>query len=432
MLLLSGGTVYHHRAFEVADVLIGDDGRIAAVGPSLVREDFEGSVIQAENLMIVPGFVDVHVHLREPGFSYKETIYSGTMAAAAGGYTCVCPMPNLKPVPDGREGLDAELEAIRRSAKTWVLPYGAITAGEHGKELADMAAMAPDVIGFSDDGFGVQSEDMMRRAMLEAKRLSRPIVAHCEDMSYLKGGWAVHAGRYAKEHDLPGNDPRSEWTQVKRDIDLVRETGCQYHVCHISTRESVDLVRRAKAEGLPVTCETAPHYLLLTEDDLQDDGRFRMNPPIRTEEDRAALIEGLNDGTVDCIATDHAPHSAEEKSRGLRGSANGVVGLECAFPVVYTGLVLEGKVPLERVLDALITRPREIFALGGGTLSVGEAADLTLLDLNRFDTVDPTRFRSLGRATPFAGWGVHAGIAMTIVDGEIVYADLHPGEEVPF
>ena len=348
---------------------------------------------------------------------------SGTAAAAAGGYTAVCAMPNLNPVPDGPESLDQELAAIRRDAAVHVYPYGAITQGERGEALADLETMAPFVPGFSDDGRGVQSGEQMRRAMLLAKKLDRPIVAHCEDESLLAKGWCVHDGDFARAHGLTGNDPASEWRQVERDLRLVRETGCRYHVCHVSTKESVALIRAAKAEGLPVTCETGPHYLCLCDQDLEDHGRFKMNPPIRSAGDREALIQGLLDGTVDCIATDHAPHSAEEKARGLRGSLNGVVGLECAFPVLYTALVKTGKVPLEVILNALCVNPRRIFKLPGGTIEEGQPADLTVLSLDCPGVVDPEGFRSLGRATPFEGWRVDAAVVMTLCDGKIVYQE---------
>lgn len=338
-------------------------------------------------------------------------------------------MPNLKPVPDSLENLRVQLDLIRKNAKVHVYPYGAITCGEKGEALADLAAMAPYVTGFSDDGRGVQSEEMMRAAMTLAKTLDKPIVAHSEDESLLAKGWAVHDGDFARRNNLPGNAPASEWKQVERDIRLVRETGCRYHVCHISTKESVALIRAAKAEGLPVTCETGPHYLVMCDEDLQDEGRFKMNPPIRSAEDRDALVAGLLDGTVDCIATDHAPHSAEEKSRGLRGSLNGIVGLETAFPILYTNLVETGIVPLETVLNALCVNPRKIFSLPGGSIEEGAPADLTVLDLNRPHVINSQTFRSLGRATPFDGWGVSAAVAMTICGGEIAYADLQNQEE---
>ena len=420
-LLLKGGTVYTGDGFVNADVLV-DEGRIVSVSPSISQEG--ASVIELQDQLIVPGFVDVHVHLRQPGFSYKETIYSGTSAAAAGGYTAVCAMPNLKPVPDSVEHLEEELSAIRKDAKVHVYPYGAITVGQKGETMADLAGMAKDVCGFSDDGRGVQSQEMMKAAMAKAKELDKLIVAHCEDESLITPGWAIHDGEFCRSLGLIGNAPESEWKQVERDIDLVREVGCKYHVCHISTKESVELVRKAKAEGLAVTCETGPHYLVLTDMELENDGRYKMNPPIRTAADRDALIAGLLDGTVDCIATDHAPHSAEEKGKGLAGSLTGIVGLEAAFPILYTCLVETGIVPLEVILKALCVKPREIFGLPGGKIAEGEVADIAVLDTHRLWTIDPNNFRSLGRATPFAGWGVTAAVAMTIVDGEIVYADL--------
>ncbi len=424
-LLLTGGAVFLNGSFQNMDVAI-DQGRIVSVSSSLAN----ASVIELHNRLIVPGFVDVHVHLREPGFSYKETIYSGTAAAAAGGYTAVCAMPNLKPVPDNADALGLQLDLIRKNAKVRVYPYGAITRGEKGEELADLAEIAPDVAGFSDDGRGVQSRELMRQAMLLAKQLGKPIVAHCEDESLLTKGWAIHDGDFARRNGFPGNDPASEWKQVERDIQLVRETGCRYHVCHISTKESVALIRAAKAEGLPVTCETGPHYLVLTDEDLLDEGRFKMNPPIRSAADRDALVAGLLDGTVDCIATDHAPHSAEEKAKGLRGSLNGIVGLETAFPILYTNLVETGIVPLETILNALCVNPRRIFGLPGGSLEEGQIADVTVLDLNRPHVIDSSTFRSLGRATPFEGWGVSAAVAMTICGGEIVYHDLNTQEDI--
>ena len=425
-LLLTGGAVFHGGTFRQMDVAV-DQGRIVSVSPSLPKEGF--SVIECSDCMIVPGFVDVHVHLREPGFSYKETVFSGTSSAAAGGYTAVCAMPNLKPVPDSREHLDAQLDIIRRDARVHVYPYGAITCGEAGQTLADMAAMAPDVAGFSDDGKGVQSGSMMRRAMELAKQLDKPIVAHCEDEALLQKGWSDHDGAFARAHGLVGNASESEWRQVERDLDLVRQAGCRYHLCHISTKESVALIRQAKAEGLPVSCETGPHYLLLCDEDLQDHGRFRMNPPIRSAADRDALLEGLLDGTIDCIATDHAPHSAQEKSGGLQGSLNGIVGLECAFSVLYTQLVEPGILPIEKLVETMCLNPRTLFGLPGGVIAEGAPADLTVLDLNRPHVIDSTTFRSLGRATPFDGWAVRAGVAMTICGGEIAFGDVRNEQE---
>ena len=329
-------------------------------------------------------------------------------------------MPNLRPVPDCRDALWEELTLIGRDAAVRVLPYGALSRGEKGEALADLEAMAPFVAGFSDDGRGVQSEALMRAAMREAKRLDRLIAAHCEDNALLRGG-CVHDGFWAREHGFPGICSESEWRPIERDLRLVRETGCRYHVCHVSAKESVALIRQAKKEGLPVTCETGPHYLTLCDEDLRDDGRFKMNPPLRSREDMEALREGLRDGTIDCLVTDHAPHSAEEKSKGLRGSAMGVVGLETAFSVLYTDLVLPGLVPLETILDRLVTRPRKIFGLPGGSLEPGAPADLAAIDLDAPHTVDPEKFLSMGRATPFAGKLVRAETALTVCGGEIAF-----------
>jgi dihydroorotase len=416
-LLLTGGLVPADSCFRRLDVAVSD-GRIIAAGSDLPREGYR--VFELHNCLLTPGFVDVHVHLREPGFSYKETIRTGTLAAAAGGYTEVLAMPNLRPVPDCLESLREELSLIGRDAAVRVLPYGAVTRGEKGEALADLEAMAPYVAGFSDDGRGVQSEDRMRAAMLEAKRLDRPVAAHCEDNSLLRGG-CVHDGVWARAHGFPGICSESEWGPIARDLRLVRETGCRYHVCHVSAKESVELIRQAKKEGLPVTCETGPHYLTLCDEDLQDDGRFKMNPPLRSRGDMLALREGLLDGTIDCLITDHAPHSAEEKAKGLRGSAMGVVGLETAFAVLYTDLVLPGVVPLETILDRLVTRPRRIFGLPGGALEPGAPADLTAIDLDAPHRVDPEKFLSMGRATPFAGKLVRTETVLTLCGGKIVY-----------
>lgn len=420
--ILTGGTVFQGGVFQPATLTIAE-GRIVSLSPAVSSAD--ARVIDLRGCIIVPGFVDVHVHLREPGFSYKETIAAGTAAAAAGGYTQVLSMPNLDPVPDSLDHLRSQLDLIERDAKIRVLPYGAITKNEQGESLACFAALAPYVAGFSDDGRGVQSEDIMREAMRQARTLNKPIVAHCEANELLRGG-CIHDGAWAKEHGFPGICSESEWRQLERDLKLVEETGCQYHVCHISTKESVALLRDAKRHGLPVTCETAPHYLTLCDEDLRDEGRFKMNPPLRSREDRAALLDGLLDGTIDCIATDHAPHAAEEKAKGLRGSAMGIVGLETAFPVLYTRLVETEIVPLEILLDRLTVRPRRIFGLPGGSIEEGAPADLTALDLHTPHTVNPEKFQSKGRATPFAGDRVTAAIKMTFCKGELVYeADNH-------
>ena len=365
---------------------------------------------------VFPGFCDVHVHFREPGFSYKETVASGCAAAAAGGYTAVCAMPNLNPVPDSREHLNAELAVIGRDASINVLPYAAITVGQRGEQLAALEEMAADVAGFSDDGRGVQSDEMMRQAMLRAKKLGKMIVAHCEVNELLRGGY-IHDGDYAHAHGHRGICSESEYRQIERDLKLVEETGCAYHVCHISAKESVALIRQAKARGLDVSCETAPHYLLLDDSMLQEEGRFKMNPPVRGREDRLALIEGIQDGTIDIIATDHAPHSAEEKSRGLEKSAFGIVGLETAFPVLYTGLVLTGIIRLEKLVELLSTNPRHRFNI---PLS-GE--DCCVWDLNAKVTIDPAGFRSMGRATPFAGMEVRGRCVKTVYNGKTVYIE---------
>ena len=361
---------------------------------------------------VFPGFCDVHVHFREPGFSYKETVAAGSAAAAHGGYTAVCTMPNLNPVPDGPETLAVQEDIIRRDAVVHVYPYGAITAGEMGERLADMAGMT-GAIAFSDDGRGVQSEDMMRAAMVEAKRLGKIIAAHCEVNSLLHGGY-IHDGAYAAAHGHRGISSESEWREIERDLRLAKETGCAYHVCHISTKESVALIRAAKAGGVDVTCETGPHYLILDENDLEEDGRFKMNPPLRSKADREALLEGLLDGTIDMIATDHAPHSREEKSRGLAGSAMGIVGLETAFPALYTYLVKPGILSLDRLMELMVYNPRKRFHI-----PLGE--DYTVWELGKRVTVDPEQFLSKGRATPFAGRELYGVCRLTVCGGKVVY-----------
>ena len=372
------------------------------------------SGFDSSEYVVFPGFCDVHVHFREPGFSYKETIATGSRAAARGGYTAVCTMPNLNPVPDSVENLEVQRRLIEETACIHVYPYGAITVGEQGGVLSDLEGMAPGVVGFSDDGRGVQSDDMMRQAMLRAKALGKPIVAHCEVNSLLRGGY-IHDGDYAKSHGHRGICSESEWGQIARDLELVKETGCAYHVCHVSAKESVALIRKAKAEGLDVTCETGPHYLVMDDSDLQEDGRFKMNPPLRGKEDREALIQGILDGTIDMIATDHAPHSAEEKSRGLEKSAFGIVGIETAFPILYTYLVKPGILSLNKLLELLCVNPRRRFGLPLGT-------DYSIWDLNAAYPIDPEDFLSKGRATPFAGWQVSGKCIATVCDGKLVYA----------
>lgn len=363
---------------------------------------------------VFPGFCDVHVHFREPGFSYKETIASGSAAAARGGYTAVCAMPNLNPVPDSVENLRVQTDIIKKDALISVFPYAAITVGEKGEKLADLEALAPHVIAFSDDGKGVQSEDMMRDAMIRAKSLGKMIVAHCEVNELLKGGY-IHDGEYAKMHGHKGICSESEWRQIERDLRLSKETGCAYHVCHISTKESVELIRKAKAEGINVTCETGPHYLVLDENDLKEEGRFKMNPPLRSLADREALIEGIIDGTIDMIATDHAPHSAEEKAKGLKDSAFGIVGLETAFPVLYTKLVKENIISLEKLVKLLTENPRRRFGMS-------QTGDFTVWDLNESYKIDPEDFLSMGKATPFAGMEVFGKCMLTVRGGKVVYS----------
>ena len=416
--VIKGCEVFTDGRFVPSDVEV-DGGIVSRVEPGIVPA--QGiPVFNFDNCRIVPGLVDVHVHLREPGFSYKETMATGTAAAARGGYTAVCAMPNLNPVPDSAEHLAAELDAIRRGASVAVYPYGALTVGERGEEMADIAALAGSVAAFSDDGRGVQSEDMMRECMRAVAGTGKILAAHCEVNALLNGGY-IHDGEYACAHGHRGICSESEWREVERDLSLAAETGCAFHVCHVSTKESVELIRQAKRRGVDVTAETAPHYLLLTDADLQEDGRFKMNPPLRGEADRAALIEALLDGTIDMIATDHAPHSAEEKSRGLEKSAMGVVGLECAFAVLYTGLVETGVLTLERLTELMSCAPARRFKLPGGEIKAGSPADLAVFDTDTEYTIDPAEFASKGRATPFEGWRVKGKCLMTVCAGRTVW-----------
>ena len=389
-----------------ADASVADGIRASFLSSSF-------SVYNSDRYCVFPGFCDVHVHFREPGFSYKETVFSGSQAAARGGYTCVCTMANLNPVPDTPEHLHQQLDLIRENACIHVHPYGAITMGLKGEVLADLEGMAADVAGFSDDGKGVQADSMMRSAMEKAKALDKIIVAHCEVNELLKGGY-IHDGDYARQHGHRGICSESEWVQIARDLELVEQIGCKYHVCHISTKESVDIIRKAKARGVNVTCETGPHYLVMDDSMLKEEGRFKMNPPLRSKEDRDALILGLQDGTIDMIATDHAPHSAEEKSQGLEGSAFGVVGIETAFPICYTYLVKTGIITLEKLMDLLVTNPRSRFGLPVG-------GDFSVWDLEAEGIVDPQDFLSMGKATPFEGWPIQGKCLTTVCDGKQVY-----------
>lgn len=415
--LLRNANVYIDGGFRKTDIYV-KDGMIVSFDSGFHSN--EGVVsFDFDNKYIFPGFTDVHVHLREPGFLRKETIETGSMAAAAGGYTSVCAMPNLDPVPDSAENIKKEEEIIEKTAVVHVYPYGAITVGEKGEKLADLEGMAPYAFAFSDDGHGVQNDDMMRKAMTEAKRLGKVIAAHCEVNELLNGGY-IHDGKYAALHGHRGICSESEWKQIERDIELVKETGCAYHVCHISTKESVELIRQAKKDGVNISCETGPHYLVMNDMDLQEEGRFKMNPPIRDESDRQALIEGLKDGTIDVIATDHAPHTKEEKSKGLEKSLMGVVGLETAFPIVYTELVRKGVITLEKAVELLNVNAKKRFGIGA-SIKEGEKADLTVFDLDEEYTVDPEKFHTKGRSTPFEGWKVYGKCLMTMVDGRIVY-----------
>ena len=411
-LLIKNAQLYCAGRFLRTDALL-EGGALAALEADIPVSP-RGEVLDRPNIFIFPGLIDVHVHLREPGFSYKETIATGTLAAARGGFTRVCAMPNLDPVPDSREHLEAEVARIRECARVRVSPYGAITVGERGEALSDMAGMAADVAGFSDDGRGVQDEATMHRAMLEARRLGRPIVAHCEDMSLIPRGGCAHEGAFSRAHGLVGIPSQSEWRQVERDLRLAEETGCRYHVCHVSTRESVELIRAARARGVDASCETAPHYLLLDDSMLKDEGRFKMNPPVRGTQDRRALIEGLVDGTVGMIATDHAPHAAAEKAGGFAKSLMGVVGLETALPVLYTGLVREGVLSLEGLIARMHDAPAARFGFA-------DAGDWCVFDLGSRYRIDPEAFVSMGRATPFAGMEVYGECLMTIVGGKIAW-----------
>ena len=386
------------------------------VDNGVIKEADIVDLFDRSEYIVFPGFCDVHVHFREPGFSYKETMKTGSMSAARGGYTAVCAMPNLKPVPDSVEHIKEEIASIDKDACINVYPYASITVNEAGEELSDMEGLAPLSIAFSDDGRGIQDEAMMREAMIKAKSLGKMIVAHCEVNDLLHGGY-IHDGVYAKEHGHRGICSESEWKEIERDVKLAEETGCAYHVCHISTKESVDIIRRAKARGVDVTCETGPHYLLMTDEDLKEDGRFKMNPPLRSAEDRAALIEGIKDGTIDMIITDHAPHSAEEKSRGLEKSAMGIVGLETAFASLYTGLVKTGVISLEKLIDLMVYAPRKRFNIPL------KADDYCIWDLNREYTVDPEEFLSMGHATPFEGMKLCGRCLLTVCGGKIAYIE---------
>lgn len=429
---LTNGTIYTLNGWKKADLLLQPDS--VQLLPSGGKSDVPSSspsvrsgceTIDCSGKLILPGFADVHVHFREPGFSYKETIRTGSMAAVRGGYTAVCTMPNLNPVPSTRKGLQTQLNIIQRDALCRIVPYGAITQNQDGRgPLSDMEELAPYVVSFTDDGKGIQNSHLMEEAMTRAKALGKIITAHCEDESLLTGG-SIHSGTYARSHGYTGIPSKSEWAQVKRDIQLAEKTGAAYHVCHISTKESVEIIRKAKERNVDVTCETAPHYLLLSDRDLEEDGRFKMNPPLRDITDQEALLAGIQDGTIDMIATDHAPHSPEEKKRGLAGSAFGIVGLETAFPVLYTKLVKKGILSLEKLITLMAINPRKRFLLPGCLLSgeerEEESIDLTVIDPDSRYTIHPEDFASKGNATPFAGWEVTGKTLFTFVGGKKVY-----------
>ena len=419
-ILLKNAMAFVDKKFAKCDISI-ENNLIKNISTMILpmEDDF---VIDLKNNYLLPGLIDVHVHLREPGFIYKETVESGSMAGAKGGYTSICAMPNLNPVPDCMDNLNIELEAIEKTANINVYPYGSITKEEKGEELSDMEEMSKYIIAFSDDGKGIQEENMMLEAMNKAKELNKIIAAHCEVNELLNNGY-IHDGEYAKLHGHRGICSESEWKEIERDIELAKKTGVKYHVCHISTKESVELIRKAKYDNVDITCETGPHYLILDDMMLQEDGRFKMNPPLRSKEDKKALIEGIIDGTIDMIATDHAPHSEEEKSKGLEKSVMGIVGLETAFPLLYTYFVKEGIISLEKLVELMNTNPRERFEIGT-EIKVGEKADLTVYDLNEKYIIDSNNFASKGKSTPFNGYEVFGKCKMTMVGGKIIFNEI--------
>ncbi len=419
--LLNKCKIYQEGQFVQASILI-KEGKIFSIAPLFSKNEEEGAtLLEFNNCVIIPGLIDVHVHLREPGFLCKESIATGTLAGAHGGYTDVCAMPNLNPTPDSLINLQPQLDGIKKDGVINVYPYGSITKGQMGEQLSNMEEIADKVIAFSDDGRGVQKDEMMESAMIKAKLLGKIIVAHCEDNSLLNGGY-IHDGKYAKMHNHKGICSASEWKQIERDLKLVEKTGCSYHVCHISTKESVELIRQAKKKGLDVTCETAPHYLILDENDLQEDGRFKMNPPLREREDRIALIEGIKDGTIDMIATDHAPHTKEEKSKGLEKSLMGIVGLETAFPLLYTKFVKTGEITFEKLIELMSLNPSKRFNIMSG-IKEGNPANLTVFNLEESYTINPDKFLSKGRSTPFANERVSGVCKLTMVNGKIAWQE---------
>lgn len=419
-VLLKNGVVFTNKKFEQCDVLI-EGNIIKKIGKNIEKEE-QDKEIDLEGDYVFPGLIDIHTHLRQPGFEYKETIETGSMAAARGGFTSICAMPNLKPVPDSLENLQIELDAIEKTANVNVYPYGAITKNEAGEELSDMDEMFKNVVAFSDDGKGVQTEEMMKQAMIKAKSLDKVIAAHCEVNSLLNNGY-IHDGEYAKLHNHRGISSESEWKEIERDIKLAEETKAKYHVCHISTKESVELIRKAKQDGVDITCETAPHYLILDETMLKEDGFYKMNPPLRGKSDKEALLKGLQDGTIDMIATDHAPHSLEEKTKGLEKSLMGIIGLETSFPLVYTNLVKKNIITLEKLMELMNENASERFNIGT-KIEEGQVADLTIYDLNEKYIIDSEKFASKGRNTPFNGWEVYGKCKLTMVNGKIIFNEV--------
>ena len=418
-LLLKGGIVVSEGVSRKADVLVAD-GKIAAIGEMLTA-DADTEVFDAEGCIVTYGLADVHVHLREPGYSVKETITTGTRASARGGVTTVCSMPNLQPAPDAPETIAVEQQMIDEQAVIEVLPFATISSHRAGRELADIEALRPLSVGYSDDGNGIQTEPLMREAMKRIAAVDGIIAAHCEDDSLLHAGY-IHDGEYARTHGHKGICSESEWGPIKRDVVLAEEVGCRYHVCHISTKESVEIIREAKQKCAHISCETAPHYLVLCDVDLKEEGRFKMNPPLRAAEDRAALIEGIKDGTIEVIATDHAPHTAEEKSRGLKGSMMGIVGIETSFAICYTHLVRKGVITIEKLIALMSENPRRIFRLGGA-MQVGERADIAVFDVTKPYTIDTAEFLSMGKATPFEGEEVYGRCMLTLFGGETVWKE---------
>ena len=418
-IILKGGTIVCGEGNRKADILIADD-KIVAIGENLVA-DSDTEVIDVEGKIVTYGLADVHVHLREPGYSAKETIATGTRACAHGGVTTVCSMPNLNPAPDAPETIAIEQRMINEQAVVEVLPFATISSKRAGRELADIEALRPLSVGYSDDGNGIQTEPLMRQAMQRIAAVDGIIAAHCEDDSLLHAGY-IHDGEYARQHGHKGICSESEWGPIKRDVKLAEEEGCRYHICHISTKESVAIIREAKSKCAHISCETAPHYLILCDENLQEEGRFKMNPPLRAKEDRAALIEGIKDGTIEVIATDHAPHTAEEKSRGLKGSMMGIVGIETSFALCYTHLVRKGIITIEKLVELMSENPRRIFRLGGA-MSVGERADIAVFDIDTPYTINPDNFLSMGKATPFAGEEVFGRCVLTIFAGKKVYQE---------